>query len=112
MAQEPLSAGKCEACSIDTPPMKGPIVQDLLGQLDPHWKLVDETHIERLFRFKDFQKALDFVNAVGGIAEEEGHHPDVELGWGRAKIILMTHKIKGLSRNDFIMAAKIDLLDL
>ena len=66
--------------------------------------------IARLYRFKDFAAALAFVDAVGAIAEAEGHHPDIELGWGRARITLSTHAISGLSENDFIMAAKIDTL--
>lgn len=110
-AEEKLTQQKCEACSLDTPPMKGPIVQDLLQQLDPHRKVIDETKLERLYRFKNFKDALAFVNQVGDIAEEEGHHPDIELSWGKAKVTLLTHKIKGLSRNDFIMAAKIDKLN-
>ena len=66
--------------------------------------------MERIFKFKDFKEALEFTNKVGGIAEAEGHHPDITLSWGRVIITLWTHKIKGLHENDFIMAAKIDEL--
>lgn len=103
-----LSHEKCIPCSLDTPPMSGEILYKLLGDINEDWKLVDELSLVRTFRFKDFASSLDFVNKVGEIAEHEGHHPDIELGWGRVKITLITHKIKGLSRNDFILAAKID----
>lgn len=105
---EPLSNEKCIPCSLDTPPMAGEILYKLLGDLHEDWKLVDELSLVRSFKFKDFVEALAFVNKVGDIAEHEGHHPDIELGWGRVKITLITHKIKGLSRNDFILASKID----
>ena len=73
------------------------------------WELDAEAKkISKNFKFKDFAQALVFVNKVGLLAESEGHHPDIELGWGRVKISLTTHAIKGLSENDFIMAAKID----
>lgn len=73
------------------------------------WKVTNGTMIEREFRFKDFDEALSFVNKVGAIAQEENHHPDISLhNYNRVKISLTTHKIKGLSRNDFIMAAKIN----
>ena len=75
------------------------------------WELNAEAKaISKNFKFKDFAQALSFVNKIGEIAESEEHHPDIELGWGRVKISLTTHAIKGLSENDFIMAAKIDEL--
>jgi 4a-hydroxytetrahydrobiopterin dehydratase len=77
----------------------------------PQWALVDDAHrIERTFRFRDFREALTFVQKVGELAEFEGHHPDVNFGWGYAMVSLRTKKIKGLHENDFIMAAKIDRL--
>lgn len=77
----------------------------------PDWTLSeDATTLSRSFPFKDFQTALDFVNAVGKVAQEEWHHPDIKLGWGRADITFTTHSIRGLSENDFIMAAKVDAL--
>jgi 4a-hydroxytetrahydrobiopterin dehydratase len=105
-----LSKEKCIPCSIGTPPMAGDELKGMLEEIGPTWQLVEEKQIEKSFKFKDFKSALAFVNQVGEIAEEEGHHPDIELGWGRVKIILLTHKIGGLSRNDFLMAAKIDKL--
>ena len=75
----------------------------------PDWDLLDQgTRIERTFKFRNFGQALEFVQRVGRLAEEEGHHPDITFGWGYARVSLNTHKIKGLHENDFIMAAKID----
>ena len=70
--------------------------------------MIDHHHLERSFTFPDFQTALDFVNRVGGLAEEQGHHPDLYLAWGRVGIKIWTHKIDGLTESDFILAAKID----
>lgn len=90
------------------PPLNKIEAEVLLKQV-PGWSLNEDTaHISREYTFKDFKKALAFVNGVGAIAEEEGHHPDVALSWGRVEIRLTTHAIKGLSENDFILAAKID----
>jgi len=71
---------------------------------------MDEHHLEKEYRFRNFQEALDFTNKVGAIAQEEGHHPDIYLAWGLVKLSLWTHKIDGLSENDFILAAKCDLI--
>jgi 4a-hydroxytetrahydrobiopterin dehydratase len=90
--------------------MKGKELERML-KLVPGWKAVDEHHIARQFTFADFKQALDFVNRVGAVSEEQGHHPDVMLTWGKAEITLWTHKINGLSESDFIMAAKIDRLE-
>lgn len=76
----------------------------------PNWKVVKNHHITREFTFPDFRQALDFVNRVGEVAEEQGHHPDIFLTWGKAGVTLWTHSIDGLSESDFIMAAKIDRL--
>jgi 4a-hydroxytetrahydrobiopterin dehydratase len=73
--------------------------------------LVDDAHLlAREFHFKDFKEALEFVNKVGAIAEEEGHHPDIRFGWGKAELVFTTHSIGGLSENDFIAASKVDLI--
>ncbi|TSC66821.1 MAG: pterin-4-alpha-carbinolamine dehydratase [Parcubacteria group bacterium Gr01-1014_72] len=74
----------------------------------PEWKIVEYHHLTREFKFPDFASALAFVNKVGALAESEGHHPDIELGWGYARIKIFTHAVDGLSENDFIVAAKID----
>ena len=101
-----LSQKKCSACAQATAPLKGAVLQTLYKQLPPGWKIVDEHHLEREFTFKNFKEALAFVNSIGAIAEEEGHHPDIFLAWGKVKITLYTHKIGGLSESDFILAAK------
>lgn len=105
-----LSQKKCIPCAKGTPLLKGDGLKSILGQLNPGWKVVDEHHLEKEYTFKNFQQALNFTNKVGALAEQEGHHPDIYLAWGLVKVILWTHKINGLSENDFIMAAKCDAL--
>ena len=73
-----------------------------------HWTVVNEHHIQREYKFPDFRKALDFVNEVGSLAEEQGHHPDITLTWGKVGITIWTHAVAGLTESDFILAAKID----
>jgi 4a-hydroxytetrahydrobiopterin dehydratase len=104
-----LASKTCVPCRGDVPALKGVALHDLSHQL-PNWNVVDEHHITRTFTFPDFLKALDFVNRVGKVAEEQGHHPDILLTWGKVEITLWTHKVKGLTESDFIMAAKIDQL--
>jgi len=81
---------------------------EMLKQLDSGWSLNPDGHLERLYKFKDFAQALAFVNKIGAIAEEEGHHPDLYLAWGKCRVELWTHKINGLTQSDFYMAAKSD----
>ena len=102
-----LASKHCVPCRGGVPPLKGADLEKFSSQL-PAWRVVDEHHVEKSFAFDNFVKALDFVNRVGGIAEAEGHHPDVCLGWGYAKVTTFTHKIQGLTESDFILAAKID----
>jgi 4a-hydroxytetrahydrobiopterin dehydratase len=104
-----LATKTCVPCRGGTPPLKGSELHTLSHQL-PNWQVIDEHHITRTFTFPDFQKALDFGNRVGALAEEQGHHPDILLAWGKAEITLWTHAVNGLSESDFIMAAKIDQL--
>jgi 4a-hydroxytetrahydrobiopterin dehydratase len=82
--------------------------QTLLAEV-PGWDLADQT-LSRTFRFKDFKEAMAFVNQVAGLAEAEGHHPDIHISWNRVRLDLTTHAIKGLSENDFILAAKVNAL--
>ena len=105
-----LAQKKCVACEGMVNPFVREEAEVLLRQVKD-WKLSDDAKgISKEFSFKDFAEALALVNAVGVIAEAEGHHPDIELGWGRVAVHLTTHAIKGLSENDFIVAAKIDEL--
>jgi 4a-hydroxytetrahydrobiopterin dehydratase len=105
-----LAHKNCTPCRGDTPPLKGKELACLMAGLANGWSLVDDRRIEKEFHFKDFREALHFTNLVGETAETENHHPDIGLGWGRVVVTLSTHKIHGLSENDFILAAKIDAL--
>lgn len=105
-----LSEKHCIPCKGGVPPLKGEALHKLYRELGGGWELVDDHHIEKEYSFKNFVEALDFTNKVGQIAEAEGHHPDIHLGWGKAKIILWTHKIDGLTESDFILAAKCDAI--
>jgi len=101
-----LAHKKCKPCSGETPALKGGELKQFRSQLGKGWRVVDEHHLEKNFPFKNFSEALDFTNRVGEIAERENHHPDIFLTWGRARLKIWTHKIGGLSENDFILAAK------
>jgi len=89
--------------------MKGEEIEKLLQQLEG-WQVIDEHHLQKIYRFKDFRESLEFVNRVGNLAEQQGHHPDICFGWGKAEVTIWTHKIDGLSESDFVLAAKIDKL--
>ncbi len=100
---------KCEPCRVGASPLKGEQLAEYSSQA-PSWQVVDEHHLSRTFKFKNFAVALAFVNAVGELAEQLGHHPDIFLTWGRVQLQVFTHKIDGLHVNDFILAARIDRL--
>jgi len=102
-----LASLECVPCRGGVPPLEGDEIKRLAAQLDG-WEVVGEHHLRKNFEFKDFRDALAFVNRVGALAEEQGHHPDISFGWGRAEITIWTHKIDGLTESDFILAAKID----
>ena len=105
---ETLAGKTCVPCRGGMPALTRDEAESMRAQV-PDWQLLDEARrIERKFRFRDFRQALDFVQQVGELAEDQGHHPDVGFGWGYATISLQTKKIKGLHENDFIMATKID----
>ena len=102
---------KCAPCSGITSKLKPEEISNYLSQLNG-WSVNDEQEmIFKKFKFNNFKKAMEFTNSVGNIAEFEGHHPDISLGWGYSIIMLHTHAIKGLSVNDFILAFKIDELN-
>ena len=106
-----LASKKCVPCKGGVPPLKGEALQTLQRQVEG-WNVVEEHHLFKNFKFPDFSKALDFVNKVGAIAEEQGHHPVITLAWGKAEITIYTHKINGLPESDFILAAKIDTIKI
>ncbi|MDP2704017.1 MAG: 4a-hydroxytetrahydrobiopterin dehydratase [bacterium] len=105
-----LTQKVCVACEGGTPPLQGELLKKYLGQVDG-WEPIHGTKIKKEFSFKNFKEALVFVNKVGEVAEEEGHHPDIHLvSYKNVVIELWTHAIGGLSENDFIVAAKIEKL--
>ena len=107
-----LAAGKCVACRGGEPTLTNAEIDSLLPQLQ-HWQVKEidgMKRLEKVFKFKNFIQALEFTNKIGGIAEDENHHPLIVTEWGRVTIQWWTHKIGGLHKNDFIMAAKTDQL--
>ena len=104
-----LADKKCVPCRGGVPPLKGEEIAKLHSAV-LQWTITHDHHLHRAFKFPDFAQALAFVDKVGALAEEQGHHPDILLAWGKAEITLWTHKIDGLTESDFIMAAKIDRL--
>ena len=105
-----LAEKECVPCKGGVPALKAPELAKLKEQLHPGWKVINEHHLEREYKFKDFREALDFTNKVGELAESQGHHPDIFLAWGKVKLTIWTHKIDGLTESDFVMAAKVDEL--
>ena len=103
-----LAAEKCVPCRGGVPALTGEEYEPLLEQLDASWRVADGHHLTREYTFPDFATALAFTNRIGAIAEEEGHHPDIRLGWGKVSVDIWTHKVNGLTRSDFVLAAKID----
>ncbi len=104
---EDLTTQNCVPCEGNVPPLTSDKIK-LFHKQVKNWKVIDDHHLEREYKFKDFKTALEFVNKVGEVAEHEGHHPDIYFTWGKAKINIFTHAIDGLSTSDFILAAKID----
>ena len=103
---------KCTPCSAKTPKLSHDEISINFKKLSK-WSINDEKEmLFKKFIFKTFKSALNFTNSVGVLAEKEGHHPDISLGWGYCLIMIHTHAIKGLSINDFVLASKIDLIDL
>jgi 4a-hydroxytetrahydrobiopterin dehydratase len=102
-----LAQKHCEPCRGGVAPLKGGPLETLKQQV-PGWQVVNEHHLVKKYTFPDFRTALDFVNKAGAIAEEEGHHPDLLLSWGKVEVTIWTHKIDGLTESDFILAAKLD----
>jgi 4a-hydroxytetrahydrobiopterin dehydratase len=102
-----LAERMCVPCRGGVPPLTPEQIRPLQAQVR-EWAVIENHHVERQFGFPDFKTALDFVNRVGNVAEEQGHHPDIYLAWGKVRVTIWTHKINGLTESDFILAAKID----
>ena len=104
-----LTDKQCVACRGDMPPLGHKEIQQLLAQLQL-WESKEDHHLTKTYTFPDFVSALALVNEIGALAEREGHHPDIFLTWGRARVDIWTHKINGLTESDFVLAAKIDAM--
>lgn len=105
-----LSARDCIPCKGGVPPLPPEQTKKLLLELSDGWEVVDNHHLQKTVKLKNFAEALQYINRIGEMAEEQHHHPDLELAWGRAAIKIWTHKINGLTESDFIFAAKCDAL--
>jgi 4a-hydroxytetrahydrobiopterin dehydratase len=105
-----LASMVCVPCRGGVPPLTREEIEPYLADLDAGWMVAQDHHLEKEYRFRNFREALDFTNRVGELAEEVGHHPDIELAWGRVKLTVWTHKIDGLHEADFVFAAKADRL--
>ena len=103
-----LASKNCIPCMGGVPRLKGAELTRLLRLLGNGWKVIKGHHLEKKFAFPDFQEALEFTCRVGELAEEQGHHPDVHLAWGKVVLTVWTHKINGLTESDFVFAAKAD----
>jgi 4a-hydroxytetrahydrobiopterin dehydratase len=108
--EDKLKQKSCVPCRKGMEPLQGEALENHVKTLPEGWEVFNGSMIEKTFHFPDFIQALDFVNSVGAIAENQGHHPEMTLGYGKVTVDLWTHKIEGLHANDFIMAAKIDVL--
>ncbi len=105
-----LAEKECVPCKGGTPPLKGRDLEHFARQLESGWRVVDEHHLEKEFKFENFRDALRFTNQIGELAEAQGHHPDIYLAWGLVRVTVWTHKVSGLTESDFIFAAKVDVL--
>lgn len=103
-----LAAMECVPCKGGVPPLEGKELDDLLSALGGDWRVIEGHHLAKEYRFKNFREALGFTNAVGELAEQQGHHPDIFLAWGKVGLTIWTHKIDGLTESDFVFAAKAD----
>jgi len=103
-----LADQQCIPCRGGIPPLPRERIDALLAQLEPDWKLTSNGHLLRTYGFPDFAKAMSFANRVADIAEEQAHHPDLHVAWGKCAVEIWTHKIDGLTESDFFLAAKTD----
>jgi 4a-hydroxytetrahydrobiopterin dehydratase len=103
-----LAEKQCIPCRGGIPPLPKARIDELLEELEPGWRLNAAGHLERSYEFRNFADALAFANRVGAIAEQQAHHPDLHVAWGRCIVEIWTHKIDGLTESDFYLAAKAD----
>ena len=103
-----LASMECVPCRGGVPPLDRAEIESYLADLGHEWRVVDDHHLEKEFRFADFKQALAYTNRVGELAERIGHHPDIYLAWGKVRLTVWTHKIDGLNEPDFVFAAKAD----
>lgn len=103
-----LSKKDCVPCRGGVPRLKGQELHALTTQLGNGWEVVEEHHLVKTYPFRNFREALAFTNLIGEISEQQGHHPDILLSWGKVHVTIHTHKIDGLTESDFVLAAKFD----
>ena len=108
MSTTELAQNTCVPCKGGVPPLKGKELQTLHEELGSDWHVVDQHHLERTYKFKGYAPAVAFTNAVAEIAEEQDHHPDILLAYGKVQVTIWTHKIDGLTPSDFYFAAKVE----
>ena len=106
-----LRAQACEACTAETPLLSRAQIEQLTAQVSPAWRVVEGRQLQRRHRFDDFASAFALAARIAAVAEEEGHHPEMTVGWGHLDVAITTHAVGGLTNNDFILAAKIDSLE-
>lgn len=106
-----LAELQCEACSGEQPRLEGSDATDHLHELPGGWQIVDGHHLRKSFEFANFAQAMSFTNKVGMMAEANNHHPELRLSWGRLEVLIWTHAVDGLTRSDFILAAKIEQIE-
>jgi 4a-hydroxytetrahydrobiopterin dehydratase len=108
-----LASRRCKPCEGGTPPLTRMQAAELLPQISSAWALSESAHaLRREFRFRDFYRTMSFVNALAHVANIEDHHPDLEVGYNYCRVSFTTHAVSGLSENDFVCAAKVDLIPL
>ena len=105
-----LSDMECVSCKGGVPPLSEEESSAFLSQIHDDWAVVENHHLTRTWSFQDFASALEFTNQLGEICEQQNHHADFELGWGRVVAVIYTHKIDGLTESDFVLAAKFDTI--
>ncbi len=110
MSNLSLQHKSCAPCQSGGPPLEKEAAEGFLRDLGGNWQINGKRHLYNQFKFKDFVGAMAFANKIAEIAEKEGHHPNLIISWGECSVEIWTHKVNGLSENDFILAAKIEAL--